>query len=475
MLAICFQYIGDEEDYIDNLEKLIVFAEEVQFTEKYIDRSNYKEKQSNSDLTNIIAEERKHDENQEEKDEVHEDCVQKAEEEHENVKLGFEDLNGAVSNHAGEIPDENTRSKEDEESLNDENIALKNNFDELKKNETFSDISGEIQFNVDLDGNGTFEKEAATLPTHYTKKCEQCDASFSNKASLGEHVRKVHLGIFVQCEQCGQKFIKQSDLKTHIKGVHEGAKIPCNICGKNFTQISSLNTHIRAVHKKIRYKCTECPRETTQLPVLNLHMKDAHNHNGYFCNLCDFKAKTTYELDRHQDNYHTFTCKQCNLKFKNKDQKYKHVSKHHKGVKKKKKLLKCSQCDFKDISVRQLKIHVKSEHEGLTVQKCNFCDYKTAGTTDRRSKDLMRAHVSGSHGGQQYLCSVCEYKTSRKSCLNIHMQSKHEEIYKIKKDLKIPKLKKGGPQIEFEFTRMKDYEFQKYLQKRFIPIEPKET
>ena len=215
--------------------------------------------------------------------------------------------------------------------------------------------------------------------------------------------------------------------------MHEGAKIPCNICGKNFTQISSLNTHIRAVHKKIRYKCTECPRETTQLPVLNLHMKDAHNHNGYFCNLCDFKAKTTYELDRHQDNYHTFTCKQCNLKFKNKDQKYKHVSKHHKGVKKKKKLLKCSQCDFKDISVRQLKIHVKSEHEGLTVQKCNFCDYITAGTTDRRSKDLMRAHVTGSHGGQQYLCSVCEYKTSRKPCLNIHMQSKHEEIYKIKK------------------------------------------
>ena len=68
-----------------------------------------------------------------------------------------------VSNHAGELPDENTRSKEDEESLNDENIALKNNFDELKKNETFSDISGEIQFNVDLDGNGTFEKEAATF------------------------------------------------------------------------------------------------------------------------------------------------------------------------------------------------------------------------------------------------------------------------------------------------------------------------
>ena len=185
-------------------------------------------------------------------------------------------------------------------------------------------------------------------------------------------------------------------------------------------------------------------------------MKDAHNHSGYTCHLCDFKAKTTYDLDRHNDNFHTeITCKHCNLKFETKDQRYYHISKNHNGINYR-KLFKCSKCDFKEISVRELRIHIKSEHEGLTVQKCNFCDYKTAGT----DKNLMRVHVAGSHEGQQYLCSLCDFKTGRKGNLNNHMKGKHEKIVIVKKEKypKIPKLKREGYQIKFESIKLKDYE-----------------
>ena len=474
MLAICFEYIGDEEDYIDNLERLIIFAEQIRFTEKYFGRSALRENQSVADsysTPNIIAE---GDKNQNEENDVDEDSVQKAEEEHENVESRFDDLNGlddngTVSNNVGEIPEENKGHQEvkvsKQESSNEENIVLKNNVDELKENVTLSDIAGEIRFNVYLDENGIFEddksriNEATTLPTHYSNKCKQCDASFAHSSLLRNHVKQVHEGLFVQCEQCGQKLNRQRDLKQHMKGVHEGVRYPCNICGKNFTQVSSLNTHIRGVHKKIRYKCAECPKETTQLGVLNLHMKDVHNHSGYTCNLCDFKAKTTYDLDRHNDKFHTeITCEHCNLKFETKHQRYCHVSKHHNGINYK-KLFKCSKCDFKEISVRELRIHVKAEHEGLPIQKCNFCDFKTSCS----DKKLMRAHVAGSHGDQQYLCSLCDFKTGRKTDLNNHMKRKHENIFKKQNYPKIPKLKKEGYQIEFENIKLKDHEIRDTL------------
>ena len=86
MLAICFEYIGDEEEYIDNLERLIIFAEQIRFTEKYFDRSSLRENQSVADsysTPNIIAE---GDKNQNEENDL--------DEEHENVESSFDDLNG---------------------------------------------------------------------------------------------------------------------------------------------------------------------------------------------------------------------------------------------------------------------------------------------------------------------------------------------------------------------------------------------
>ena len=163
MLAICFEYIGDEEDYIDNLERLIIFAEQVRFTEKYFGRSALRENQTEADsysTPNIIAE---GDTNQNGENDVDEDRVQKAEEEHENVESRFDDLNGlddngTVSNNIGEIPEENKGHQEvkvsKQESSNEVKIVFKNNVHELKENVSLSDIAKEIRFNVYLDENG---------------------------------------------------------------------------------------------------------------------------------------------------------------------------------------------------------------------------------------------------------------------------------------------------------------------------------
>ena len=68
----------------------------------------------------------------------------------------------------------------------------------------------------------------------------------------------------------------------------------------------------------------------------------------------------------------------------------------------------------------------------------------------------MRAHVAGSHGDQQYLCSLCDFKTGRKTDLNNHMMRKHEKIVMKQNYPKIPKLKKEGYQIEFENIKLQD-------------------
>ena len=54
-------------------------------------------------------------------------------------------------------------------------------------------------------------------------KCETCDNTFNNRASLNRHISTVHKGERNhKCELCSRRFSDKRSLKKHVSNVHEG-------------------------------------------------------------------------------------------------------------------------------------------------------------------------------------------------------------------------------------------------------------
>ena len=56
------------------------------------------------------------------------------------------------------------------------------------------------------------------------------------------------LGKTYQCDEWGKHFTEKSTLTNHQKSVHIGKKYPYDECGKQFTEKSTLTKHQQSVH-----------------------------------------------------------------------------------------------------------------------------------------------------------------------------------------------------------------------------------
>ena len=90
------------------------------------------------------------------------------------------------------------------------------------KRETFSDNINSIDEKE--IGNSSIANEMnqqVSVPSN-SKQCPQCDAVFTHRGRMLEHVRSKHEGVRYPCSQCDYKATKPSNLKRHVKGFHEG-------------------------------------------------------------------------------------------------------------------------------------------------------------------------------------------------------------------------------------------------------------
>ena len=109
-----------------------------------------------------------------------------------------------------------------------------------------------------------------------TFKCNNCDASFSQKRKLNRHIgflvcinrqavscRKEALPIkkkpfkcnkgknYYKCNDFNASFSQKGDLNRHVISVHEGKKpFKCNVCDACFSHKGKLNKHIKSFHER---------------------------------------------------------------------------------------------------------------------------------------------------------------------------------------------------------------------------------
>ena len=101
----------------------------------------------------------------------------------------------------------------------------------------------------------------------------------------------------------------------------------------------------------------------------------------------------------------------------------------------KSKSFTCNQCDFRTGHANSLRRHIRITHEGQKFE-CLLCGCQM-GDISNLQRHIKRNHKSlNNHGShKQYIkyvqeqvdafeCSICEYTTTKKSCLKTHLKSR---------------------------------------------------
>ena len=90
----------------------------------------------------------------------------------------------------------------------------------------------------------------------------------------------------------------------------------------------------------------------------------------------------------------------------------------------------CEQCDHISSCKASLRKHVMLEHKKPVTHerfKCNVC------SENLDNKNLLTNHMIAEHyhPGELFSCALCDFITSRKAGLDIHVSKKHKEIEQI--------------------------------------------
>lgn len=120
-----------------------------------------------------------------------------------------------------------------------------------------------------------------------TLLCEFCPYSNVNRASLKDHIERMHLQIKYKCEEQGCEYIAncKRSIREH-KALHRaqqnGDSLQCSTCGKEFPTNKLLKSHARS-HKNeppTERQCELCDYKTTQPKMFNRHVYYRHTREN---------------------------------------------------------------------------------------------------------------------------------------------------------------------------------------------------
>ncbi|CAH1983466.1 unnamed protein product [Acanthoscelides obtectus] len=317
----------------------------------------------------------------------------------------------------------------------------------LRKHAEFTDsVSHKIHKCAECEYKTTFPDSLARhIMKHTGTKlmCTKCDASFTTKLRLDNHVLKEHPGFTAsvsskihECIHCEYKTTYGRDLAGHMMK-HTGTEHTCTRCDATFTKKLSLENHILQKHPELAasvsskiHECTRCEYKTTYKNYLAVHMMK-HTGAKLTCTKCDAPFIKKITLDDHILQKHPemiasvsrkiYECTRCEYK----STEARHLARHlmkHTGAK-----LSCTKCDATFILQRSLEHHVLRKHPEFTssvsskLHECTQCEYKTIHAP------YLANHII-KHTGSKLTCTKCDASFASKQSLHNHILQKHPEL-----------------------------------------------
>ena len=195
------------------------------------------------------------------------------------------------------------------------------------------------------------------------------------------------------------------DLKEHIKLKHQYAEFPCNPCGKTFQNYNAAREHRNKFHCVAKFSCGICEYQAPTKISLSNHIKFYHS---------------LLESQQGQKVVVDLKCTECNLSFESLKEHMKHQVIIHNSHPK--KVHPCPKCDHVATQAGNLLTHMKNKHEGIKFE-CDECKkiFNFAGT--------LKQHKNTIHLKMRYPCNLCHHKASSPSCLSNHKRNKHSKQY----------------------------------------------
>nr|CAI5843053.1 unnamed protein product [Callosobruchus analis] len=343
-------------------------------------------------------------------------------------------------------------------------------------NDTFSTKTALIQ-HVGL-GNCKSKADSAELQPAYTRQkpsndyvCTKCNAVFTRKLNLDEHILRKHresLGSVSSkihgCTLCDYKTTRKYYLSSHMSTHptaddicdYQSAKkyyvdkhimlkhvdadsssniINCKHCDSRYKSEQGLINHIIKEHpdfigsvtRKI-YECSYCPFKTAYKICFDGHMT---SHSDLDSKLAAKKKKGGKEpqVDGTEPERALFICYICNDTFSTKTELIQHV-----GVKKCKS--KANSAESRPAGTRQ------NPQKDYACVKCNSVFTRKLNLDEH----ILRKHREsiGSVSSKIHVCTLCDYKTTRKYFLQSHMLTHPAAV-----DIAAKKKKRGKePQVD---------------------------
>ena len=387
MLGASFEYIGAEEMFIFELEKLILFAKEIHFAEKRFDIGN----------SGLMREDKKY---------------------------SVEDLNADIK----------TASNEEDDLEYSSNPAIDKKYDVEVDTEEQSPqtASGELGEKCDQCGITTFSLYQHKRDKHGGRGhwyfCKHCDYRSYGPEVLKIHTRSLHEGVKLPCPHCGKTFAQTGSLNLHIREVHEKIKFECKECSKNFTQHYQLQIHVEKEHDSLKYPCNNCEYKATTTYSLSKHI-EKHNAKDYKCGTCDYSTTKKLSFNRHTARHKTekrymengpYCCPNCDYQAKNPGALQEHLKSETACLKNRYRPLKKYNCDICGKAVASLKRHM--QHHTEKTFKCEQCDFESNRLGN------LKNHIKCLHDETTYNCPDCPKIMKSSFNFKRHRELKHRSL-----------------------------------------------
>lgn len=148
-----------------------------------------------------------------------------------------------------------------------------------------------------------------------TKECDICGKLLSNYSSLKYHMQLHSDKTPFECSDCGEKFKTRNAYDghrtTHMQNVNK-----CEICNKTYRQPASLRNHMLKHENKKPFVCEICGKGMTQKSGYKKHMLLHTGDKPYTCEFCGKKFRYNSNLLCHRRSHLNERNYACDVRFK---------------------------------------------------------------------------------------------------------------------------------------------------------------
>lgn len=275
--------------------------------------------------------------------------------------------------------------------------------------------------------------ESPLFAQAFRYKCDYCPYATKKKSNCTMHMRCVHLREKFTCHVCDKQV---ANLNQHMRTTHKVFKTEgehCSLCNKNSHNLESHNSKTHNIRVEADLTCPVCSKAFLHRSNLVRHQA-LHVGAKLYCHRCDVHVSN---LVKHNISFHPlpsgypFICGICGLEFTKKSVLLSHRQKHREKSSSKPGDKFCSLCNKNFANITQ---HIKIVHKKMKNFECVNCKKRFYDKRELRNHHLkylkngvcLKSVVSSAEA--KYECSLCHYKSAKRSNLLVHQQSVHQGV-----------------------------------------------